>query len=175
MVNDQMRRILDIPAVSKRVATAKLLSGLADLAHSQVVEIGGCFFLKDLVPHDFDLDRALANSFDRTDLETSFHIHVEDNIGRRYKSDGVYVLAQGILYACELFRNLATKGHFRVYLSFTSPYFTLDPFGEPENFTSCTVRFHAVRPDERAWSNLGGTDPMLILDSSMEEDELWVR
>ncbi len=172
MMNDPMRRVLNIPELLRSVETENLVPVLMELAHSEVMQIKECFFLKDLLPDDFDVDTALAAASDRTDLESSFHVHIEDQVQDTFRNDPVRVLAQGVLYACELKRNLATRGRFLIFVSFTSPQCTMTPDGEPDEFTSCTVRFHALRPNELPWSDLGSANAILILDSSAEEHEL---
>jgi hypothetical protein len=143
-MNCRMRQLLHALAVPSRLRRTELSPDLRALAEARLVRVRECYFLEPLLPQGFDIDLSLQNSFDRTGLECSVNdIHLEDYVDERTRNDAAEFLAQGMLYARKLWDRLAVKGHFSVILSFESPGLT-----EWSDFTSSTVRFHLVRPDE---------------------------
>jgi hypothetical protein len=113
----------------------ELSQKLIRLANSPLVEEEGCVFLSALRKNAGDMK--LADFPDRTAYECYVnHIHVE-----QYLENGslvaLVILGRGLALARQLRDRLATwngRRHFRVIVTF--------------HHAGCTVRFHAIRPDE---------------------------
>jgi hypothetical protein len=168
MMNNLMKNALQKLKVELYLKRVKPLPELQALAQSNLIEANKCYFLEPLLHQPFNIDAALAASFDRTDLECWVNeIDIEGFLDESLRDSVLEVLAQGIMYACELQKNLSTKGHFTIILLFESPDITKD-----SEFTDCNVRFHRVRSDEIPWISSEFDDlerilnAVLILDSN---------
>jgi hypothetical protein len=103
-----------------------------------IVEIKGCFFLKALLPDEFNIDEALRSSFDQTDIECQInHIHLDEYI-KQLERNIKTLVEQGVNYAFALKALLPETKDFNVIFACTH-----DPL------TDCNVRFHKRRVDQK--------------------------
>lgn len=179
MINSRMREALRQIEALAYLDRTELQPQLNILSNSRIVSTKDCWLLEPLIPEGFNLDAALQDYEDRTDLECSINeVHIEDFLVANQANHNVELLTQGILYACQLCANLKRNGDFKVVLGFESPNLT-----ESSEFSSCTVRFHSCRTGQENWlsSELDSyQDAVLFLDSldcppSSEKGFLWCR
>ena len=142
-MNSRMKELLDKNGIEIPGSLQPLHHALQTILDSGVVEFRACFFLKALLGRDFDIDRALEESIDKTELEASVNtIFIQAIIYEKpykIKIDEKLLLEQGLSYGYRLKEKLREYGFFNVILSLSSA---------DEGIVDCNVRFFLFR--ERA-------------------------
>ncbi len=138
-MNKSMKKLLGELSIVPKNKEVKLEARLVSLLMGGIVDYAGCFFLRDLLPANFDIQASLEAAFDQTGLECEInHIHVDDYVGLD-KSIGCekFFIEQGMCYAFSLQKLLCKSGDFKIILSCTfGPIF------------DCNIRFHKKRLGE---------------------------
>ena len=139
-MNARMADLLTSSEIRRQLCQTELPPRLAALLRDGVVEMGGLWLLRRLLPEGFDPDLPLSRSWDSTGYECSVnHVHIEEFVDAGRSWSLLESLVQGYKYAQALAALLDGKGAFEVILG------CQDPAAE---WAGCTVRFHLIRPGE---------------------------
>jgi len=138
ITNNSMKKILEMNEIISRINNIKLEPKLASILAGGIVEIDGCYFLKELVPLEFNLEEAEKHAFDLTEIECDInHIHIGDYVSQS-KDNIPKIIEQGTRYTLSLQELLPRDENFKVIQACTF-----------EPIFDCNVRFHKQRVGEK--------------------------